>query len=163
MKTMTKILSALALLVGLGLPGLASATTTNPAEAMKGQWVVWTISLPSQAQNAIDTSLVATDNLHWEVLPNATAASAVVQTVLTLQFLGASGVDSTNIGVDVSVDGSAWTEVYSLNNINSNLTTTVNNKNIAISRPVRFIRLRCKNVDGTTGIATVWIAGVRKR
>jgi len=140
-------------LVGL-LVGVQAFASTNSAQVnQRGSFYVAHIDVPSQAQSAIDTTVVALANADWDMLANSTLASSQIWLPMTLQFLGATGVDSTNTGIDYSLDGTTWSEVYSLNNTASNLTTTVPAKILRLSVPTTFIRIRAKNVDSTTGIS----------
>jgi len=154
MKTMTKILSTLALVVGLVLPGVAHATRTTASEQKTNEMVVWTIAVPSQAQNAIDTTYAISiaDLSDWDSTNGRK---------LSLQFAGASGVDSTNTAIQVSLDGTTWLAVYALANDGSNLTTTTPMKTLTITNIARFLRVISKNVDATTGTATIRIGGKR--
>lgn len=145
----------------LALLVVASAVeaTINGADKFLGNGVtVGIITTPSQAQNAIDTTTVAITDAVW-----TTTSASAGGIPISITHVGAAGVDSVNIGVDVSMDGSNWVELYSLANTGSNPTEATPYVTVYLTLQGRYARLRVKNVDATTGISTIGFAYPRAR
>lgn len=143
------------LLVGVNV---ASATTgaTVKRRNQDGMTII-TLTMPSQAQNAIDTTYVDISDAKWEQLPNATLASSAGVCRMSIAASFGASQDSVNTQIGQSIHGTLYTDAYSLANTGSNLTTSANLKAIPLGICAPLLRVIVKNVDATTGAATVSI------
>ena len=149
------ILAAFGLLVAG--QALATVSATQTREEYGGIMVI-TLKMPSQAQNAIDTSYVSLKNAAWSQLPNSTIANSMVILEATIGASFGASQDSVNTQIGYSLDGVLWTDEYSLANTGSNLTTTAPQKAIQFTKIAPLLRIIVKNVDATAGAAKVSLA-----
>lgn len=167
----------------LAAPVLATENGAKPTN--RGNWKLWTIDLPSMAQNAIDTTIVDISDALWTIAAVDTAgdfdtvstgaygtADFQYEMDFSVSFEGATGVDSLNIQIDygydyfenpepVGVSGlndQNWTALYSLASTASNVTSTTHTRNLKATVPCPYLRFACKNVDATTGTSQLVIA-----
>ena len=100
------------------------------------------------ADDGIDTTVVPLDHAKWADL--GSALDIHLNCVLT-NLLDAG--DSVQVGIDLSAEGTIWTEVFTLGNDDSNL-NGAEHKDLDMSGLLgRFLRFRIKNVTG--GAATM--------
>lgn len=153
---------AVALLMGTGVSE-ATVGARQTKRQMGGGITQITLVMPSQAQNAIDTSYVDISDADWSQLSNATVASSSRVLSLSIGASFATSQDSVNTQIGQSADGVLWTDAYSLANTGSNLTTSANLKAIPLAIVAPFLRVIVKNVDATTGAAKVTLVYPSKR
>lgn len=151
---MKKILILVAGLLMVASLSEATQSAVQRKSIKNGVAIVY-LKMPSQAQNAIDTTYVDISDADWSQLSNATLASS--SRVLSLAIGASFGAsqDSVNCQTGQSIDGVLWTDAYSLASTADNLTTSANLKSIPLAIPAPLLRVIVKNVDATTGAAQV--------
>lgn len=153
MRNLILFITALCLLV----PVSATATQNGASSATVGGYMVHTITLPSMATNAIDTTVVAISPVQLQ------DADGTFAHIINVMFTGDTGtggsgtVDSMQVSINYGNDKANWVASKSLaNGLVTNASPAVLDTLVNGAGP--YLQFAIKNTGAATGTGTVTIS-----